>query len=372
MDPKWHPACRPDLPFSLLERYKVRIVLLLALLALYALLALLLYFSFRLTVSFKPLLSLAGIVTAIWLIQLLWPRFSALPPMQMRLSPEQYPHINRIVEQVARQLQVEKPLILFSEQAMAGIARIGFRQRPVLVLGHPLLALLTGQEVVSLVAHELGHLRDGSLSRTPWFRLPWQTLRTVCFLAGGRTISEQFSFVRIVLHILLFVLTFPLHLLKVVMRLVQAIEYQQSEHIADSYAVQMGGLAASRSLLQKADSLQLAFVQRYRQSRWMADVAQDDDEGGVNTFAVSAALVMPRTLFALHPSVEARLAMMARYQDTPPQIALPEESVAGLQAELSLWKERLEEWSASDAMQTQSGRFWLARVRGRRAGTLPE
>jgi Zn-dependent protease with chaperone function len=77
-----------------------------------------------------------------------------------RLTPQQTPIIHMMVERIAKATGAPRPhLIVLSDEWNASAATLGLRRRRVLRLGMPLIVSLQPQELVALVAHELGHFR---------------------------------------------------------------------------------------------------------------------------------------------------------------------------------------------------------------------
>lgn len=77
-----------------------------------------------------------------------------------RLEPSQTPALHGLIHQIADATGAPRPHeVLLSREWNAETGTAGLRRRRMLSLGIPMLVSLTPQEMVALIAHELGHLR---------------------------------------------------------------------------------------------------------------------------------------------------------------------------------------------------------------------
>jgi len=140
---------------------------------------LLIVFVLRLLVSDLSLFArlvlvalLAPVVVAVW------PRPARLDTDARTLTPDIAPAAIAVVEQVAAALGVSAPQVLaLDTEYRASLEVVGWRRRPVLVLGWPLWNVLDRQAKVALIAHELGHLASGDVRRVLPVALASDTLR---------------------------------------------------------------------------------------------------------------------------------------------------------------------------------------------------
>lgn len=87
-------------------------------------------------------------------------RLRTLVQYTFQLAPEKTPGIYALVNRVAEATGAPRPhVVLASLDFNAATVTVGLRRRRVLMLGIPLMVSLTPQELVSVIAHELGHLR---------------------------------------------------------------------------------------------------------------------------------------------------------------------------------------------------------------------
>jgi hypothetical protein len=94
------------------------------------------------------------------------PRFGRVPKYATKVTPAEAPELYRLVGDVAAALSAPVPAVYVEEDVFnASASRVGLRRRPVLVLGLPLWNVLSAQQRVALLGHELGHFVNGDPRR---------------------------------------------------------------------------------------------------------------------------------------------------------------------------------------------------------------
>jgi len=151
---------RPRLTWSKVAAYAIAVLVhLLALLLAVAGVALIL------KAYDNPFADVAGlmlIVTA-WLMR---PRFAALEKDAIVVAADSTQELHALLTEVAEVLDVRPPgIVVVDHRWNASVGKVGWRQRDVLTIGLPLLTALAPAERVALVAHELGHIRNGDARR---------------------------------------------------------------------------------------------------------------------------------------------------------------------------------------------------------------
>ncbi|WBC16532.1 M48 family metalloprotease [Micromonospora sp. WMMA1998] len=102
---------------------------------------------------------------AVLVLLLVKPAFGRVPRAGV-LSERDAPQLHRLVGEVARAAGTPVPDVICADLSInAGVARLGWRQRSVLVIGVPLWVMLPRPARVALLAHELGHLANGDPRR---------------------------------------------------------------------------------------------------------------------------------------------------------------------------------------------------------------
>lgn len=131
------------------------------------------------------LLSPAFAVGGVWLIVVTWPNVVGIaggllaigiaiatrPHVPAKVtayaSREEFPTIYRVVDEIAEALGAPKPAgIIIDSDFNAWFGNFGIRWKGVVGIGAPLFAILTPQERVSTIAHELGHSINGDGTRS--------------------------------------------------------------------------------------------------------------------------------------------------------------------------------------------------------------
>ncbi|MEU4608189.1 M48 family metallopeptidase [Kribbella sp. NPDC023972] len=152
--------CCPGL--ARVAAYLLSAILLLApLLALAAGIALLLYY--------RPLwLSAPLALVAFGVVLLFRPRAHKLPSDAQLVTREQAPVLYGVLDRIAAAVGTPTiPAVVVDTEPNLWFARAGWRFRPVIGIGLPLWAGLSPQEQVAILAHELGHGRNGD-ARHGW------------------------------------------------------------------------------------------------------------------------------------------------------------------------------------------------------------
>lgn len=111
-----------------------------------------------------------GVAVALcWLVvAALFPRPHGLPDETTVLDPVDFPGVHRLVQTMARAVDVTPPLVVAVDlefNAAAGL--MGWRARPTVILGLPMWAMESPEQRLATLGHELGHLRgaDGLQGR---------------------------------------------------------------------------------------------------------------------------------------------------------------------------------------------------------------
>lgn len=109
---------------------------------------------------------IAAIAFAVgWLFR---PRPFRLDDDQATVSRAEAPRLYALLDQIADALGTERVgTVVADVQANAWYTQVGWRRVPVVGIGLPLWFTLSSQERVALLAHELGHGRNGDL-RSAW------------------------------------------------------------------------------------------------------------------------------------------------------------------------------------------------------------
>lgn len=199
-----------------------------------------------------PLLLLG--LLCIGLAWLLRPRFSPPPPPP--LDPGAHPGLYKLVNDISARLG--GPLIQHiyaNEWFNAAASRESWRGVPVLYLGLPLWAILSDDEKLALLSHELAHLVNNDPSRGAFIGLALEMLgRWYGLLRPARIWNPETGlagFVLVPLNLLLMILARGAWFHAAAMSLLIWRDQQRAEYYADALAARQAGVPAVLALLDK-------------------------------------------------------------------------------------------------------------------------
>lgn len=204
-------------------------------------------------------------------------------PKENILSRKDYPAFYELVDQIGTSLGTHVDQIAINEWINASFTQTGWKQKHTVTLGLPLWEILTDQERVALLAHEVAHAVNGDASRGFFVGSAIQSLvRWYMVLAPG---SDDFGSSAMNL------LGVPFRLLAgaaagaiwALIRLMSILLYrdmQRAEYLADRLGSTIGGEDAFISMLHKmvfGDTFGLA-VQHCALNRQKTDLYQELQE----------------------------------------------------------------------------------------------
>jgi Zn-dependent protease with chaperone function len=180
---------------------------------------------------------------AAWFLR---PRLGRLP--ENVLDRDKFPAIYALADEVAQKLHA-KPIdgIQITLDFNASYARLGLRQKTLLTLGLPLLAVLDSPERIALVVHELAHNVNGDFSEGFVLHsaylsvIRWHNFAVTFFQPG-----QRFSFNIVVVPIWIVASILMASLRRLLMH-----ESRRAEYLADILAAQVAGTEAELSVLKK-------------------------------------------------------------------------------------------------------------------------
>ncbi|HYH96979.1 M48 family metallopeptidase [Hyalangium sp.] len=187
--------------------------------------------------------SAAGALTVLWALRPRW-SFRRQREELEYLSQERFPALHALVDDVARQVGSRVPRRLFlADQATAFISMerrwFGLRREAIVGVGFPMFALLSREELASVLAHEFGHHAGGDLTLGPW------VYRTRSAIASAVDTLEDSAFF----------LDVPFRLYGQVFLRVSGAVSRQQELAADALAARTCGPEATARALHKAHVL---------------------------------------------------------------------------------------------------------------------
>lgn len=206
------------------------------------------------------------LLLAVLCLGLAWiacPRFNKEP--EHVVSPTQFPVLYRVTNQIAQELGFRRVTkIIIDHEFNASFHQVGWRQQPVVTIGLPLFAILTPQERVAILAHELAHGVNGDPRRSFFLGaavrslLQWHQLfrpdhlqlatdRYATGAIGGFLVFASHSLANVIMYSLSRVPWLGAYLLShLIWR-----DSQRAEYYADWLAATVSGTEAALTALEK-------------------------------------------------------------------------------------------------------------------------
>jgi Zn-dependent protease with chaperone function len=281
-----------------------------------------------------------------------FPRLPGLARDERTLDRSAAPALFSLLDDVARVAGTSAPhTVVVDNEFNAWATTIGWRRRRVIGIGRPLWVLLSPQQRVALLGHELGHLagtdcRDGLVVTTAMQSLS-QWYRLIAPMAANESIAFQFAAtpyaadraggtyrVETEAGVAVFnaVMALPRKVLAGYLRLLTMVAARASQHAeyrADTLAASAGSPAAAIGLIERLYLAPVVRTWRLRVSRrkgpfrWQELV---DDVHAVPSRQIERMRRVGRSrrqrIDASHPSNAARIDVLTALPDAEPAVTL--------------------------------------------------
>ena len=128
-------------------------------------------------------LSITGLVLGVSILVAIFPRRARFEPPGVRLTDAEQPRLMALIGDEARACDEQPPDEVYATfEVNAAVLEVG-RHRRVMIVGLPLLHLVTERGLRGVIAHELGHYAGGDTRLGPWiYRTREAIVRTVSHL----------------------------------------------------------------------------------------------------------------------------------------------------------------------------------------------
>lgn len=227
------------------------------------------------------------------------------------------------------------------ELSTAGWQTVGWRRKAVLTIGIPLWTVLTDQERIALLGHELAHGINGDATRSFVVGGALQSLSTWNYLAWqGARVKSIVS----IIFALIFIITYPgLHLLQWLM----LSDKRRAEYYADYLAASVGGTDAEitgLSKLQFSENVR-GFIANFRQMGIAPNTLFDRLRTYIDRVVSSPAEfeqlqketeMTDRAFSFTHPPTQFRLDFIKAKEHFQPKLTLSREDADWLHQEFEL------------------------------------
>lgn len=289
---------------------------------------------------------------ALFLFALAWllrPRFGK-PPDENVVEPDDAPELHAVADEVAAALETKPPdVIVVDHRFNASWAVVGLRRIRVLTLGLPLLTMLSPQERVALVAHELAHARNGDSGRGFFIGGALHALEEVYAVLAPE--DEVDSYVELAIfekltNVAMWVISRPALGLLYLQLFLLSQDHQRAEYLADALEARAAGSKASIGLAEKLflePTFRAAVMQAAREH---TDESQGDLFGELAVRAVDiptrererrrrVARLEEARLDDTHPPTARRIELLEARGGGEPAVTLDADRSARIDEELS-------------------------------------
>jgi Zn-dependent protease with chaperone function len=201
------------------------------------------------------------------------PRLGRLPRYNI-LSRQQFSALYKLTDQISAHLGTRKvDFIVVATYINASFHTVGWSRKSVLTLGLPLLEILTPQERVALIGHELAHGANGDASRTFVIGNAIGALNSWRDLFTERNEGTLFIYsLAILLLGVPWFIAVGFRFIAITLGLLLANDSQRAEYLADKMGAQEGGTEAMLNVLHKlhmGDALGATITRFYEMgSKW--------------------------------------------------------------------------------------------------------
>jgi Zn-dependent protease with chaperone function len=286
-------------------------------------------------------------VAVIGLAVVMRPRLGAIPRGAAVVEPDAAPRLYALVNDVCARLG-SRPVwrIVLEARYNAAFGAVGFRRRNVLFLGYPLWNVLTPQERIALLGHEIGHEVNGDLRRGLLVGLSLHSLAELpevlrphrSHIAGT---TGLVWFGQAIARSVLWWLSWPLLGVILVHERLLAQSGQQAEYYADHLSATVAGVAATRSMLDKLRlgwpclrTLHTAIIRRdkdiWASTRdWLATLPQAEQDT-----MIARAEVRPHRVAETHPTTRLRVDALGTRSYPPPTLTATDADARAIDDEL--------------------------------------
>jgi Zn-dependent protease with chaperone function len=183
------------------------------------------------------------------------PRPGRLGAGEWRLRREDAPTLFALIDRTAAAVGTRPPAVVAVEPWFnAATTSIGLRQRRVLILGLALWGCLDPQQRLALLAHELGHFKNGDIRRGPLIWPAMTALRRLSGLFTRRRTSGSIVdiIVEPIVNLVMRIVSVGFYAAHLGVMAVLLRDSQRREYLADHRAAQLAG---SRATVQLMDLL---------------------------------------------------------------------------------------------------------------------
>ncbi|PPA70361.1 M48 family metallopeptidase [Jeotgalibacillus proteolyticus] len=297
------------------------------------------------------------VITAVMLLGVAWvarPRINRLEKEDVVLERSQLPELFGVLDDISDGLHIKRiDGVVLDGQFNAAIGQVGLRKKVILRIGMPLFSIMTPEERLALLGHELGHLANGDLSRGGYIGTAMNTLAT-WYQVIHPGIPSEHDEVGVLEWISSFFLRgiafFPKSGYYLLLYLLY-FNSQQAEYYADYAGARVAGGEASKMVLEK-----LQYHDTYAYS--VRKTALSNDKTDLYSFFTHQLDTMPQReklrlkkinemekskVDETHPPTHYRMNYLESKQMIDPLIEIDQERAERLDKELASYRKEIQE-----------------------------
>lgn len=340
------PLDRPGVDGAAIVAVVFSVIVYLVPIGLVGLAAWLVYAAWRYPVAWIGIVLLLGIAFVIR------PRIHRLDPDAHLIKRSAAPALYELVDRLCDELGAPRVhAIEVSTEFNAAAGVYGRRRRRVLLIGLPLWNMLSRQQRVVVLGHELGHFINGDPARTGFVGRALGTLGSLDGLLRADAPGVAPHFGETVAQFLMWLLSLPVRAVGTVIALVTFRSMQRAEYLADQLASRLGGTDANVSALELQLLIRSAGNHLIAEARRVGK--RDLWEAGRRYVAEFPALEKERLLRAAararsraddtHPPTYLRMKLASLPERrTPAAYVLGQGEAEAIEIELKPWYDKLE------------------------------
>jgi Zn-dependent protease with chaperone function len=265
---------------------------------------------------------------------------------------EEAPTLYGLADDVAAALGTRRvDVIAITSEYNASWSVNGFRRERTLTLGLPLLAVLDPDEQIALIGHELGHARNGDVTRGLVVGSAVESLAELYETMRSESEDSDLDFAELVVRPIMWLLAQPFRLLLLLELHLLLQDRRRAEYLADRLAATVAGAQAEIRSQEKTLLAQTVESALHRYA-----VRRDASDGDVFDAMREAIADVPERererrhriarlegtrLGATHPPTAKRIELLERLPAATPLVAADPERAATALAEVAGLRKRL-------------------------------
>ena len=290
------------------------------------------------------------------------PQFIDFPPDEVIADADNFPQLNNLISDIATTYKVEKPTLVLAQVAGAALGKVGLLRRPVLMLGHPLISILSSNELVAVVAHEIGHIRDKSITRSLPVRIAFCSIEfwAMSVVPGEGWLSwRSLKGWQKILTVITTPVSLPLCALYTTFKFLNARDAVHSEYVADKFSFEISGIRdisglTQKYLLSQDTGVMRSYVTASAQQRYDSLRAAYQDLAKIQPTRKRLLVHQGTGVFAWHPPIDLRQRFSKSLATHKQAYQIPDDVFRLIHSELKMWPVYIEQNEQRTLLDSQA------------------